>query len=157
MTPPKYLRLVISALALVSMTSSCTQKIEEGWAGFVVNQDSSANQAQVPGKSYTAKLATLKASPTSVELDAFSQATSADKVKILIPTSGSLENQVGKTLSVDSGQLVIDQTTYSLSGGNFTLQSLGGGNARGNFSARVKDHNPPWEVVGCFVTAIPSN
>ncbi len=155
MTFLRHMPMAAASIALFLAMSGCTQKIEEGWVGFVVNQDSKADQTQGPGKSYTAKLATLKSSPQSVELDAFSQATSVDKVKILVPTGGALDGQVGKTLPVESGVLVIDKTTYTLSGGNFTLQSLSGGNARGNFSARVKDHNPPWEVVGCFVTAIP--
>lgn len=148
----------VLASALLFLSGCGAGKPSEGWVGFVVNQDQHQKQqdsAVGPGKSYKAQAASLSSTPSGFELDASSKATTSEKIRIQIQGSGDLAAQVGKTLVVSTGQLLLDGKTLDLSGGSFTLQSLSGGTAQGNFSVRVKDHNPPWEVVGCFVTLNP--
>ena len=134
------------ALLSALLLSGCSK---HGFAAFVVNQD--APSASKPGKSYSAEPCVLSNREGSLELRSGQAGQpSALELKVNCPPGQSLESLLGRTLEGASGVVQVEQRKLTLEKGSFTLQTLQSGVARGNFNARAKDQNPPWEVVGSF-------
>ncbi|MBT9583449.1 hypothetical protein IV102_08865 [bacterium] len=128
------------------LLTGCAQ---HGFAAFVVNQD--AHSQAKPGKSYSAEPCTLRNQNGILQLG--SGPAGADgslQLRVAIPPGQSLEALLGRTLEGGSGEAQVNQARLTLEKGSFTLQTLQSGVARGNFNARVKGQDPPWEVVGSF-------
>ena len=135
--------IVLSGLLL----SGCAQ---HGFAAFVVNQD--AHSASKPGKSYSAEPCTLQTGPPGTLFLRSGQSgqPSAMQLRVTLPSGQSLESILGRTIEGATGDVQLEQRLLKLEKGTFTLQTVQSGVARGNFNARAKDENPPWEVVGSF-------
>ena len=128
------------------LLSGCAQ---HGFAAFVVNQD--AHSQAKPGKSYSAEPCTLRNQNGVLRLASGpAQTEGALELQVAIPAGQSLDSLLGRTLEGAAGEAQVNQAHLILEKGSFTLQTLQSGVARGNFNARVKGQNPPWEVVGSF-------
>ena len=138
------------ALVCLLCLSGCSAKDSKGWVGFVINQDEkSASSTQVPGKSYSASPVTFTLKGSTLRLEAGS--SEEIKLELDIPIAKNASQELlTKTVPIQGGKLVLSGQTLEFEQGSFTLQTLSGGTGRGNFNARVKNHNPPWEVVGSF-------
>jgi hypothetical protein len=129
------------------LLTGCAQ--QHGFAAFVVNQD--AHSQAKPGKSYSAEPCTLRNLNGVVELRSGPEGSEGGlKLQVTLPAGQSLESVLGRTLEGASGEAQVQQSKLTLEKGTFTLQTLQSGVARGNFNARTKGQNPPWEVVGSF-------
>lgn len=143
--------LVTAALLAACISGGCTSKNSPGWVGFVINQDAKSAGGNAPGKSYTSSPASLSPTgATALRLEGGGSNTDI-QFTLEIPVSKPVKDEIlTKTLTVPSGKLRMPDQTLELEQGSFTLQTLEAGVARGNFNARVKNHNPPWEIVGSF-------
>ena len=144
------MRLIALAVACLACLSGCSAKDPKGWVGFVINQDEkSSSSSQVPGKSYSASPTTFTLKGASLRMEA--GGGEDIRLELDVPVGKTATQELlAKTVPIQGGKLVLAGQTLDFEQGSFTLQTLVGGVGRGNFNARVKNHNPPWEVVGCF-------
>lgn len=133
------------------LLSGCAQ---HGFAAFVVNQD--AHSQAKPGKSYSAEPCALRNQGQAVELKSGQEGQpSALVLRVELPSGKGLKDVLGQTLQGAAGEVQLPGSKLALEKGEFTLQTLQNGVARGNFNARVVGQNPPWEVVGSFEAVTP--
>lgn len=138
-------KLLLKALGAL-LLSGCAQN---GFAAFVVNQDAHA-QAK-PGKSYSAEPCHLNQKPGQLVLvSGQAGQPSSLELTVALPAGKNPSAILGQTLDGVTGQAQVEDRKLELEKGTFTLQTLQGQVARGNFNARAKGQNPPWEVVGSF-------
>ncbi|MBX3170851.1 MAG: hypothetical protein KF760_25820 [Candidatus Eremiobacteraeota bacterium] len=131
---------------------------KNGFAAFVVNQDAQAAGSK-PGKSYNAEPCSFV-----IEKSVFFSVISGEKgqpsnlnLRVMFPRgSVSPSEFLGKTLEGSHGQVQLEGKEYELEKITVTVQTLQDGVARGNFNARIKGQNPPWEVVGSFDAKVKS-
>ncbi len=142
----KILPLLLGAL----LFCGCASK--DGFAAFVVNQDAQSAGSK-PGKSYNAEPCIF-----AIEKSVFFSVISGEKgqpsslnLRVMFPKGTVSPSEfLGKTLEGNHGQVQLDSKEYELENITVTVQALQNGLARGNFNARIKGQNPPWEVVGSF-------
>ena len=129
------------------LACGCTKN---GFAAFVVNQDAQSAGSK-PGKSYSAEPCFLHPDKGELILQSGKGGQpSYLHLLVRLVTDKTFEAQLGQTLQGPNGQVQLDQRMLDLEKVTLTVQTLQNGVARGNFNARVKGQNPPWEVVGSF-------
>lgn len=137
--------LALLALCLLA----CGRQAPDGFAAYIINQDAHAQVS--PGKSYDAE-------PCSVQLEGNRLRLRCGRpesagwllLEVDMPEGKSgWDSLLGLTLEGAKGDLKTPDRQDRLELGKFTLQTLKGGVARGNFSARLV-RDSALEVVGSF-------
>lgn len=128
------------------LTFGCGSK--NGFAAFVVNQDAQSAGSK-PGKSYSAEPCSFEMNNKTFSLESGSKGQPSH-LRLVVDYSGDMNKDLSKTLDGREGQVQLDAQAYDLEKITVTVQTLEGEVARGNFNARIKGQNPPWEVVGSF-------
>lgn len=136
-------KLILATLLL----AGCSGK---PFAAFVINQD--AHSQSKPGKSYSCEPCQLQSQKGTIRLECGQRGQTF--LQLEVSTSLPLASLLGQTLPLQSGEVEIPGSQLKLENGKFTLQTLSGGIARGNFSGRVQNQKPPWEVVGSFEASV---
>ena len=130
--------------AALLLLAGCSSPPREGSASFVVNQSAGASQ-QAPGKSYAVN--TTRINPVRGYLLAGDLQTG---VNLSFAPDTKVQEVLGKEQPVKDGELRLNGKIYPLENGQIVLQTQQQNVVRGNFNARVKSGQPPWEVVGSF-------
>lgn len=135
-------------LILIGALLACGCGSKNGFAAFVVNQDAQSAGSK-PGKSYSAEPCSFEMT-NNVFMVESGQAGAASHLRLVVEYSGNMQKDLSKTLNGREGEVQLDTKKYDLEKITVTVQTLQGEVARGNFNARIKGQNPPWEVVGSF-------
>lgn len=124
---------------------------KNGFAAFVVNQDAQSAGSK-PGKSYSAEPCSLMVEKGALFILNSGQEDQPSHLRLQVNFANgtTLESVLGKTLEGGQGEVQVETKKLELDKITVTVQTLQNGVARGNFNARVKGQNPPWEVVGSF-------
>lgn len=136
--------LRVFALASLLLLAGCSTPPKEGSASFIVNQSGGASQ-QAPGKSYA--LNTTRINPVKGYVLGGDNQTG---VNLTFGPDTKVQDVLGKEQPLKDGELRLNGKIYPLESGEIVLQTLQQNFVRGNFNAKVKDGQPPWEVVGSF-------
>ncbi|MFN8610502.1 MAG: hypothetical protein U0931_23385 [Vulcanimicrobiota bacterium] len=121
---------------------------KNGFAAFVVNQDAQSAGSK-PGKSYSAEPCSFEMTDKIFTVES-GQSGSPSHLRLVVGYSGDMNKDLSKTLNGREGEVQLEAQKYELEKITVTVQTLEGEVARGNFNARIKGQNPPWEVVGSF-------
>lgn len=135
-------------LILIGALLACGCGSKNGFAAFVVNQDAQSAGSK-PGKSYSAEPCSFEMTNNVFTVES-GQAGAASHLRLVVEYSGNMQKDLSKTLNGREGEVQLDTKKYDLEKITVTVQTLQGEVARGNFNARIKGQNPPWEVVGSF-------
>ncbi len=139
-------------LILLGALLACGCGSKNGFAAFVVNQDAQSAGSK-PGKSYSAEPCsfTMEKGMYFTVRSGQPEQPSHLSLQVKFPNGDPRpESFLSKTLEGTMGEVQLDMKKYDLEKITVTIQTLQGDVARGNFNARIKGQNPPWEVVGSF-------
>ena len=145
-------------LLLTVALTGCSVTPPQGAVSFVLNQQATDKGNAAPGKSYDLPTASLRLEGAGgARKLIISGGGGENRISIEAAASDSdtLASITGKSLPVTAGTVEVAHKSLQFATGTVTLQAVNGKLGRGNFNARVKDQQPPWEAIGNFEALTP--